>query len=348
MRIERFEPLTDRTSLRAFYDVYTACGDDDPNGPVVPVPDPVPDAMAEPVRGQLQGPRLFAGLWTHGEPAPQQTWLARSDDGEVLGCCLLELPERDYPDVVFAAILVRPEHRRRGVGSALLANVRARVDRKLLISYVRAGTAGEAFLRSVGARRNPATNDTRRILRLDAAALDRARTLEREISASAAGYSLFTWEDAAPEEVLDSLVILNTTLFEDAPRPEGLEPEPSTRDQIRASEAHRRETGSARAVMTVRHDATGDLVALSAIGLDPLIPGWGFQGTTVVRRDHRGHRLGTWVKAALHLQVAESFPQVRLVMTTNHATNSPMIAVNDLLGFEKSDEFTTFEVVLHG
>ena len=63
----------DRAPLRAFYDVYTSCGPDDPNGPVVAVPDPVPDAMAAPVRGQLQGPRLFAGLWAPGDPAAQQT-----------------------------------------------------------------------------------------------------------------------------------------------------------------------------------------------------------------------------------------------------------------------------------
>lgn len=346
MRIERFDPVADRMALRAFYDVYTSCGPDDPNGPVVAVPEPVPDNMAVPVRGQLQGMRLFAGLWTQGEPAPQQTWLATSGEGEVLGCCLLELPERDYPDVVFAAVLVRPEYRRRGVGGALLANARRQVDRKLLISYVRAGTAGDAFLRAVGARPNPATNDTRRILRLDAAALDRADALQGEIERAVCGYSLFTWDDAAPDEVLDSLVILNRTLAEDAPRPDSMAPESSDREQVRAGEARRREAGRQRALMAVRHDDSGALVALSAIGLDSLIPGWGFQGATVVRRDHRGQRLGTLVKAALHQRVAEQFPEVRWLMTTNHATNAPMIAVNDFLGYEKSDEFTTFELAI--
>ena len=150
---------------------------------------------------------------------------------------------------------------------------------------VRAGTSGEAFLRAAGASPDPATNDTRRILRLDVAALDRAAAL-------------------------------------------------------------RRASGGQRALMTVRHDASGDLVALSAIGLDAMLPGWGFQGATVVRRDHRGHRLGTLVKAALHQQVAERFAQVRWLMSTNHATNTPMIAVNDRLGFEKRDEFTTFRLPL--
>jgi GNAT superfamily N-acetyltransferase len=348
MRVDQFDPLTDRESLRAFYDVYTSCGADDPNGPVIALSDtdPVSDTMAFSVRGQLQGPRLFAGLWTSGEPAVQRTWLARSQSGEVLGCCLVELPEGSYPDVVFALIAVRPQERRRGVGRALLETVRQRIDRGTLISYVRAGTAGDAFLRALGAQPDPPTNDTRRILRLDEASAQRTRSLKREAAAQAAGYSLFSWSDEAPEEVVDSLAVLMTTLNEDAPRPDAMAPEQVDRDSIRTSEARRRELGIQRAVMTARHEDTGELVALSAIGMDPLLPGWAFQGVTVVRRDHRGHRLGTWVKAALYQDLTERYPQVSKVMTTNHASNGPMIAVNDLLGFEVTDEFTTFRLEL--
>ena len=50
--------------------------------------------------------------------------------------------------------------------------------------------------------------------------------------------------------------------------------------------------------MAARHDATGELAALTEIAVDPADPGWGIRCHGVTRQ-HRGHRLGLLVKIAM-------------------------------------------------
>jgi hypothetical protein len=66
-----------------------------------------------------------------------------------------------------------------------------------------------------------------------------------------------------------------------------------------------------------RHDASGELVAMTHLAVEPDDPQWGHQGLTAVTREHRGHRLGVLLKTT-------------------------MIGVNDALGFVASEpEFHT-------
>ena len=55
---------------------------------------------------------------------------------------------------------------------------------------------------------------------------------------------------------------------------------------------------------------------------------------TLVHPDHRGHRLGLAVKLANVEALAGCRPSVRRIVTSNAAENTPMIAVNDMMGFE--------------
>ena len=67
--------------------------------------------------------------------------------------------------------------------------------------------------------------------------------------------------------------------------------------------------------------------------MDPDDPGWGFQVFTVVRREHRGHRLGLLLKVAMMELLAQTEPQVRRLITSNTETNEHMIAINTRLGY---------------
>ena len=55
---------------------------------------------------------------------------------------------------------------------------------------------------------------------------------------------------------------------------------------------------------------------------------------TIVRPDHRGHRLGLAVKCALTRAIQEHFPEAEYVRTQNAETNAPMVAINEAMGFE--------------
>lgn len=56
---------------------------------------------------------------------------------------------------------------------------------------------------------------------------------------------------------------------------------------------------------------------------------WG----TIVRGEHRGHRLGLAIKAANLQYLAEVCPGARRIDTINAEVNDAMISVNETLGF---------------
>ena len=63
-------------------------------------------------------------------------------------------------------------------------------------------------------------------------------------------------------------------------------------------------------------------------------------------REHRGHRLGSLVKAAVLRQVLADFPSVRTVTTYNADSNVPMVAVNEALGFVPAGALSSWSVRL--
>ncbi len=83
-----------------------------------------------------------------------------------------------------------------------------------------------------------------------------------------------------------------------------------------------------------QHVPSGRIVAFSEILLADDTPDQSWQLITVVHPEHRGHRLGLAVKIANLDVLAERAPAVRFIRTGNAAVNAPMIAVNDMMGFE--------------
>jgi hypothetical protein len=54
---------------------------------------------------------------------------------------------------------------------------------------------------------------------------------------------------------------------------------------------------------------------------------------TVVRREHRGHRLGLLLKIAMMELLATTEPQLERIVTWNGQSNEHMIAVNEAMGY---------------
>lgn len=67
-------------------------------------------------------------------------------------------------------------------------------------------------------------------------------------------------------------------------------------------------------------------------------PDQAWQLVTVVHPAHRGHRLGLAVKIANLDALTARSDAVRIIITGNAAVNAPMIAVNEMLGFEVVSE----------
>ncbi len=93
-------------------------------------------------------------------------------------------------------------------------------------------------------------------------------------------------------------------------------------------------------------DAAGAVVAFScaiatATG-EPHVDQWG----TIVRADHRGHRLGLAVKVTQTRAIQDVFPEKRFVTTTNAESNAHMVAINEALGFERYALACDFQRIL--
>jgi GNAT superfamily N-acetyltransferase len=254
--------------------------------------------------------------------------------------------------------VVRPGHRCRGIGAALLGRVIeiARAEgRGLLLAEVdvavepdagdpdaleaptgngrvAASTPGVAFALAAGfdfvlvARKSllplPADDDV--VGPLEAAAR----------AAAGPDYRLHTWRDDLPERWHAAYADLEHQLTVDEPNP-GLDIEPERWDAARLrrtlDQLARRRQGFV--ITGAEHVPTGRLVAMTAIlhGLDT--PEYSEQETTVVMPEHRGRRLGMLVKAVNLRAHDAAWPEARRLWTWNNEDNPHMLAINVAMGF---------------
>jgi GNAT superfamily N-acetyltransferase len=315
MHIERVD-LADEASIRACDEAFLAAQR--------------ADCPGEP---ELTG-SVFRGWLTVGWGGdPREVWLAPGQAGGAAGWYRLELPERENQGRGYLELVVHPEERRRGVGTALLRHAAARAaehGRSVLSGPARDGTPGDAFARAAGAEAGLV--EVQRVQDLRTLDEDRIAGLREQAERAAAGYSLVSWTGPVPEEFIEQAAALYAAM-NDAPHSPGEEPAAWDERRVREDEARRPVYGTRDYTVVVRHDASGELAALSVVVVDPADPGWGHQAITAVTRKHRGHRLGLLVKVAMMDWLATAEPQVERIATWNARSNSHMIAVNEALGY---------------
>jgi GNAT superfamily N-acetyltransferase len=277
---------------------------------------------------------VFRGWLTVGWGGePREVWLAPGRAGGAAGWYRLELPQRENQDRAYLDLVVHPEERRRGLGTALLRHAAVRAaghGRSVLSGVARNGTPGEGFARWSGAE--PGVTEIQRVLELGQLDDGKLAGLREQAEQAAAGYSLVSWTRPVPEEFIQQAAALYAAL-NDAPHSPGEEPEVWDERRVRESDARRPVYGTRDYTVVARHDASGELAALSEIIVDPADPEWGHQGITAVTRKHRGHRLGLLVKVAMLEWLATSEPQLERIGTWNGESNAHMIAINEALGY---------------
>ncbi|RZU31994.1 GNAT family N-acetyltransferase [Blastococcus saxobsidens] len=268
-------------------------------------------------------------------------------DGAVVGALRVLLPLKDNTSVAYLDVAVHPGHRRRGLGTALLADGRAHAgecDRTLLIAEVdeaSPASPGRAF-----AERHGWTCDlveTRRDLVLPVDG-QRLAALEAEAARTGGSYEIVTWRDRTPDPLLEDRALLERRMTTDAPHGD-LPVEEEEWDGDRIREYERSHVARGRAVLSAGA-VTGDgrLVAFTDLQVPLEQPERAHQGGTLVLREHRGHRLGARVKAAVLRDLAVRFPEVRRISTYNSDSNTPMVAVNEALGFRPAGHLSAWSL----
>jgi len=262
---------------------------------------------------------------------------ALGDDGDdpgdrVVAAAELSMPVRDNLELAIIDLVVHPDHRRQGAGTALLDHVlgAARAAGRTSIvaetAYPQDGSdPGEGFLLSHGfalAQTN-FRND-----------LDVTTHSGDEQPSATAEYVIETSTDDTLDEWLEDRAILQQRMSTDAPTGDlDFGEEEWDADRLRGQRDATRSSNRRAVESVARHVATGELVAFTHLQVPTEEPGLAYQQDTLVLREHRGHGLGAAVKAANLRALRAEFPRTQTVRTWNARENGPMIAVNEALGY---------------
>jgi mycothiol synthase len=218
-------------------------------------------------------------------------------------------------------ILVHPDARRSGHGTALLETVRRRavaLGARVLIGG-HATEAGSRFAAAFGA--TDKHRDVRSLLRLPpAVAVDPVH-----------GYGLRSWVGAAPAELLDSFARAREAI-NDAPSAAAENLAVWNAARIRDLEAalERRERDVR---VTVALDKLDEVVAFTELRVSRTPGVTAGTEDTAVLPEHRRKGLGRWVKAESFRQLHEDRPDVTQVTTENAEENLAIRSLNQALGF---------------
>jgi GNAT superfamily N-acetyltransferase len=255
---------------------------------------------------------------------------------------------------------VLPSHRRRGVGSRLLAAAEQAArdhGRSTSVAYSDhpdAGTRnddGPVLHAPDGDARLPASLPAARFAeahgyvlaqleRVSSLTLDgRIDELRRELEtrtarAATAGYHLARWTTHAPADLVEAYAAAKERMAIDVPAG-GV-----TIDEERWDAARVREYESASL------DGGMNLLVAAAVTTSGAVAGYtelqlpsgrefAYQYDTLVVGAHRGHGLGMLVKLANLVELAEIAPERAVVYTWNADENEHMLAINIALGFRR-------------
>lgn len=325
----------DAAAYRPWYDVYAAA--------------------------ERHGREAYATVWQAEElrvaltePSSRSRQLAHlgTVDGRPVVAGWIEFPLLDNLDRAKLSVHVAPEARRRGHGTTMLVHLEelARAHGRNVLggeatySYASGpdglGESGPEFARARGY--DLALGDVQRRLALPVAD-DMLERLAVEAAPHHTAYTLRSWVGPVPDDLVHGWVALSSSLSTEAPVG-GLDLEPEAADIGAHRESEQRAARQGRTKYnTVALCEDGEVVAYTDIATTIHEPGRAYQWGTLVRRDHRGHRLGLAVKVAnLRLLQAER-PDIDHVITYNAEVNGHMIGVNERLGFVPSARLAAFQ-----
>jgi len=339
--VRRLDPAAEPEAYDAWHDVYATS-----------------DRHGRPSATPWQRDELLVELLHPTADEETLAWAAHDADGTLVGAAWARLRLLDNLGWAAFELHVHPDHRRRGHGTALLAAVEADLVAQGRTTLVVESSwpwaddpaptgAGPAFAARHGYELG--LTDVHRELALPVPD-EHLAALAAEAAPHHAAYRLLSWSGRVPDEHVAGYVALEASLTTEAPVGElDLEPQAADVEAFRGREARTAAQGRTR-FTTVALAPDGDLVAYTDLVSTVHEPGRLYQWGTLVRTDHRGHRLGLALKVATlrAVQAAAAAGEVppgpvRRATTWNAEVNAPMVAVNERLGFRPVERMGEFQ-----
>jgi GNAT superfamily N-acetyltransferase len=267
----------------------------------------------------------------------------------IVGGAFVMVPVLDNLDKAFVHVVVHPDERRRGVGTALEQHVSevAHAEQRPTVIGEATVPADErddhAYRRFAEARGYSLANvEIARVLDLpiDEQQLDEWAA---EAKPHHDGYRFETFDGPTPDDLIESFCKLLGLLGAEAPTGDlDFEEEVVTVESVRVREKMLDEQGRT-AYTTLAVDDKGEAVADSVLAFSRDDPQNAMQWATLVRSDHRGHRLGLAVKVRNLRALQAAHPETRHIWTQNSEVNAQMVAINEKLGFKPVEVVLEFQ-----
>lgn len=256
----------------------------------------------------------------------KRRYLVTRTAGEITGFVEF-VSSADAPHAVLCFVAVRPDLRRRGIGTALLRAAVPLMEGRSVIEtwFVVKGGDGERWAAALG-------------FKVAVAMTWQEQSLAQlpPVGAVPAGYELVSWSGAAPDHLVEryaaALDAMNDAPFGDTETAETT----YSVEQVRADESTVLGPGGDIWVVLAMHGT--EVAGLTAMHRHAYKPTWGEQRETVVLPAHRGHGLGRVMKAHL----LHGVTGIDRVQTRTNSENAHMLRVNHSLGYV--DMWTTLAV----